>query len=265
MGLFESLKFPFNKGKLKKEEFEQLRHLINDIVKDGIVSESEIVKIRSFYNKMLLTHDEFYSVVEEIFRGCVYQAIQDRRVSEYEKSVLRHFAEKLSISEKTQDWMEKEIAIYSLLNEYEVSNELPVIDVPVILQKNEVGHLYIPANLIEERVVGREYRGASKGVSVRVVKGVSFRVGQSKGRLHSEKAQISVSEGAFVITNKRVIFSGDRKSIAHNLTKLIDMRLYDDAFQYTITNRQSPIVIGLMGSAYAELCGIVLSKALDNL
>jgi len=97
------------------------------------------------------------------------------------------------------------------------------------------------AGLIE---IGRErgtYRGGSRGVSVRVMKGVSYRVGAHRGeyvpRPHVQKV---VDTGTAVITNHRVVFQGAGKTREWAFSKLIgiDHAAGVGASMIHISNRQ---------------------------
>jgi len=57
---------------------------------------------------------------------------------------------------------------------------LPVLEADILLRKNEVCHYEIPASLMEQKSKTR-YVGGSQGVSIRIAKGVRYRVGAFKG------------------------------------------------------------------------------------
>ena len=57
------------------------------------------------------------------------------------------------------------------------------------------------------------------GFSVRMMKGVSMRVGGFQGGV--EKQVSPIDEGRFTLTNKRVIFSGEKKSVSFLLNHLV--------------------------------------------
>ncbi|MDB6034217.1 MAG: hypothetical protein JWM16_4555 [Verrucomicrobiales bacterium] len=104
------------------------------------------------------------------------------------------------------------------------TGDLPRILVSnVILATGEVAHCSEPGSLYEESMVSSHFEGGSSGVSFRVMKGVSFRVGAHRGSMVSEKADQAVSSGSLVITSARVIFQGDAKSFATKLSKIIDI------------------------------------------
>lgn len=56
-------------------------------------------------------------------------------------------------------------------------------------------------------------------MSVRLMKGVSYRFGTFEGGV--EKKIVTLDTGNFTITNKRLIFSGNTKSVEYPLSKIV--------------------------------------------
>ena len=96
-----------------------------------------------------------------------------------------------------------------------------VANPPVNLQFGEKAYFVVDAQLLEERVVGRQYQGGSHGVSFRIMKGVSYRVGASRGRSVPVRGVVPVSTGCFCITSQRLIFAGNVKSFAVDRRKIL--------------------------------------------
>jgi hypothetical protein len=94
---------------------------------------------------------------------------------------------------------------------------------PILLKKGEFLILVIEnAGLVE---MGRErgsYRGGSQGVSIRVTKGVYYRVGGHRGTFVPGPETLKiVDQGTSVITNQRVVFQGAGKTREWLFTRLI--------------------------------------------
>jgi peptidoglycan hydrolase-like protein with peptidoglycan-binding domain len=103
-----------------------------------------------------------------------------------------------------------------------------VTNPPVNLQFGEKAYLAVGAQLLEERVVGRRYQGGSRGVSIRIMKGVSYRVGASSGTSVSVRGVVPVSVGNFCITSHRLVFSGNAKSFAFDRKKILSTKVHSD-------------------------------------
>ncbi len=109
-----------------------------------------------------------------------------------------------------------------------------------VLKRGEVVHLVEPATLLKE-VIQREYQSGSRGYSFRIMKGVSYRIGSSKGRVVEVGRSLEdVDEGKLTITSHRAVFIGPRKSMEMPYAKLLDLGVYTDAIQIHLSNRQDP-------------------------
>lgn len=68
-----------------------------------------------------------------------------------------------------------------------------------------------------------------------MAKGVS--IGTGGGRSRAIKENLIVANGEFVITNKRIIFAGDRKSFESTLYKLTSFETYADGIVFHIDTK----------------------------
>ncbi|MFC3847721.1 hypothetical protein ACFOPX_04135 [Helicobacter baculiformis] len=72
------------------------------------------------------------------------------------------------------------------------------------------------------------YVGGSQGVSVRIMKGVYYRVGAFKGRRIQEDQLQYVDTGVLAITTKNLYFGGKAKSVRIPFAKLVSISPYED-------------------------------------
>jgi hypothetical protein len=111
---------------------------------------------------------------------------------------------------------------------------------PIMLKKGEVLHLVEHAALLKE-VIQREFRSGSRGVSFRIMKGVSYRVGASRGQMvEVGRSLVEADEGELCLTSQRAVFTGVRKTVEMQYAKMLDLNVYSDAVQFHVSNRQTP-------------------------
>lgn len=93
------------------------------------------------------------------------------------------------------------------------------------LRKGEVLVYVLPAvGLIETRSTGSTWSGGSQGVSIRIMKGVSYRVGATKGQLvRNPEALQQVDQGAATFTNQRVVFTGSSTNREWAFDKMLNV------------------------------------------
>lgn len=127
--------------------------------------------------------------------------------------------------------------------------------------------------LTEYRSSGSSYHGGSQGVSFRIAKGVSYRVGSSRGQLVKNPEQLTViDEGSATFTNKRIFFVGSNVNREWEFSKLLDVNVGTNGVfvNLAVSNRQknsglqtideSEITPGLLASVSIE----AFEKDLDS-
>jgi len=135
------------------------------------------------------------------------------------------------------------------------------IDVRVPLKSKEHGVYVEKSELHEPRSV-REFKGGSRGVSVRVAKGVSVRLGNFKGQSESHEEMRHIDDGVLILTNKRIIFSATTRSSNIDLRKILDLVVFTDGFRVYIENRKRPQFFAVSDPAlwHALLKGVIKSR-----
>lgn len=115
---------------------------------------------------------------------------------------------------------------------------------PIPLKPGEelVYKLY-QVSLIESRSNGSTYQGGSRGVSLRIAKGISYRIGASQGQMvrNPETMQV-IDQGTATFTNKRMIFAGTKASREWSFDKMTDVGQSADGqtIMMSVSNRQKP-------------------------
>ncbi len=113
-------------------------------------------------------------------------------------------------------------------DDWELSKLQHQLNAPgVVLKKGELAYGCVTgAGLIEPKVLPGHWSGGSQGVSFRIAKGVSYRVGQSRGTFTpGVEEEATVDVGTFVITNQRCSFSGGKRSVEWAYSKLLGFSL----------------------------------------
>jgi hypothetical protein len=131
-----------------------------------------------------------------------------------------------------------------------------------LLQRGEIICWAEPSTLEEIKVVGRHYEGGSSGVSFRVAKGVRFTVGRQRGHSVNETAAVTTSTGELVITNKRLAFLGDNKSLAIKFDKLLEIHPASNGIKFSDGSRSGPKLIKYYSKRNADVICEVLNYVL---
>lgn len=101
-------------------------------------------------------------------------------------------------------------------------------NLPVNLQKDEqVVWAFSGSQYLEDKT-RRQFVGGSQGVSVRVMKGVYYRVGSFKGQSVEHTERVHIDTGWVVITNKNIYFAGSKKSVRLPYAKIVSFEPFND-------------------------------------
>jgi hypothetical protein len=111
----------------------------------------------------------------------------------------------------------------------------------VMLKKGEVAYISVQgAGFVEPKRAPGQWAGRSSGYSFRVAKGVSYRIGASKGRyVQGEETPTVTDTGLFVVTNQRCVFIGEKRNTEWAYAKLLGYSLDGEAIAiFNVSNRQ---------------------------
>ena len=118
---------------------------------------------------------------------------------------------------------------------------LPVIIASnLLLSSDEICHYSHQATYVKTKNVVVGYSGGSRGTSIRVAKGVSFRIGASK----SAPVRGDVQErtvGILSITNKRIVFSANKGAFDKKISSLSAATPYRDGIAFQFGEHQYPL------------------------
>jgi len=112
------------------------------------------------------------------------------------------------------------------------------ISSPVILKKAEKTSIIISnISLLEPRAV-RQTVGGYAGPTIRVAKGVSFKMGRIAAKSESHEELRNIDQGSLILTNKRLIFIGSKRTTNIDLRKIIAIEPYMDGIAVQRENKQ---------------------------
>lgn len=262
-GFFQNLIQKYKDAKQDAANSKEFKRELISAVSDGVLTDAELQELTHLRETFGLTDADINNWGLEIFHAAFQGAKVRGHISQHAEANLIVIQRYLHLPDSEVAEIKAQITRSRML--YDIQNGLlpPILVTNIILTKGEIAYWAEPAALFEEKVVGRSYQGGSSGVSFRVMKGVSFRVGAHRGQMVSQTAHVPVSNGLLVITNRRIIFQGDNKSFATKLDKLIDLNPHLDGLRFSESGRQKPRLISLPNQNGDIVCE-VLSHVLSN-
>jgi len=109
---------------------------------------------------------------------------------------------------------------------------------PFILKKNESLSIVMHNITLQEPRSVRQTHAAYGGPTIRVAKGVSFRLGGASARSESHEEIRAVDRGSLILTTKRLIFIGSKRTTNIDLRKIMAIEAYTDGIESQRENKQ---------------------------
>lgn len=149
----------------------------------------------------------------------------------------------------------------------QLSETIGTIEIPGFVPEKGETPIYKLSRvaLTEYRSAGSSYQGGSQGVSFRIAKGVSYRVGSTRGQLIKNPEQLTViDEGSVTFTDKRIFFVGSNVNREWEFSKLLDVNVGTNGVyaNLAVSNRQKNS--GLQTLDESDITpGLLVSVALE--
>jgi hypothetical protein len=124
------------------------------------------------------------------------------------------------------------------LKEGKVSIKMICDSSPLLLKQKEELQVVLPNMALWEPRSVRQSVGGYGGPSFRIAKGVYWRLGAFGSQSESREELKAIDQGRFTLTNKRLIFSGAKRTIDINLNKIISIEPYSDGIAVRTSGRQ---------------------------
>ncbi|MGO9386553.1 MAG: zinc ribbon domain-containing protein [Methanobacterium sp.] len=109
---------------------------------------------------------------------------------------------------------------------------------PVILKRNEVTSLIMHNITLREPRAVRQTVGGYGGPTFHVAKGVNLRLGGFAAQSESHEELRNIDMGKLILTSKRLIFIGSKRTTNIDLTKIVAITPYKDGIGSQRENKQ---------------------------
>lgn len=264
MGILHKILQKYKDAKKKSLNKEEFRQLLLNAVNDGKLTKEELEELDRKKIEYGLIDVDINGMRVNSYAAAFTAIKQDRQVTKEEEQELEKIQKYLGITDGEIQSNKKELARLRLLYEIQQGNIPTVAVTNLVMQKDEKAYWSEPAILAEEKIINRSYVGGSRGVSLRVMKGVSYRIGSYRGHVVNETGVVAVSNGALVITSKRFIFQGDKKSFAVNLNKILDIKVFSNGIHFSENNRLKPRLVKFVEEGNNHIIAAILTYAINH-
>jgi len=190
------------------------------------ISEIETSHSIPSYDRNALLAGVWESVVESFLDDGVIDFEEEKSLADFQShfSLTQQTLNKNGAFTKTS----QAVILRDILNGNLPKNLPDVQGLPINLQKGEqVVWVFEDCDYLEDKV-RRQYVGGSKGVSVRIAKGLYYRAGAFKGQTIEKTERLHVDSGLIALTTKHIYFAGTQKSIRLPYSKIVSFEPFSD-------------------------------------
>lgn len=212
--LIETIKFYFEQI---DKPLKDLNHNINLIAKESFIKD-----------------DEFNNLKLKSWKECVDKAFDDGVLTEDEEKRLMEMVEIIELDEQNiKKSSEYEKLVKGAILRDLLNGNIPeriTVDgaLPFNFQKKEK-LIWVFQNVdYYEKRTRRVYVGGYQGFSIKIAKGVYYRVGGFKGNPVNKNETVYLDTGIMAITNKHIYFAGSNKIFRIKYDKIISFIPYSD-------------------------------------
>lgn len=210
-----------------------IRHQIAQAIVRGDDGQRAVEAVKPLGREGFVRGAAFTAEVIAGWEAALERFLDDGILTEDEERCILGFAQSAGLLDQVQPTQAYErivkVAVLRDLQNGVVPNRVSLNGpLPINLQRGESIIWAFPGTEYLEERERREFVGRSQGVSVRVMKGVYYRVGSFKGRPVTRQERVSLGKGTLFVTNKHLTFAGDGKSVRIPYAKIVSFEQFSD-------------------------------------
>ena len=251
--MFDKLIQSIKAGIQDAQELEAVRQLFVQAISDMTLDVNEMGK---------LYREQIHELGVYALRDVIQRAKSDGRVDDAEMQLIQQIVTLTNVPNETLGELLSVLFVQRRLYEVSQGRLTPITVTGLNLYANEKAYWAEPCTLYENKMVRRETVGRSHGVSLRIMRGVSYRIGGSKGQSMPIYEDVAVAQGQLIFTNQRVVFKGDRRTMMVMLKDVIGADPYTNAIVIHTNTSKQPLNFHYVRPESAELVAQILTQLL---
>ena len=204
--------------------------MLESALADGTLTPEEVAELEQFRREREVTEGEARMVARAVYRGALRSAAQDARLSEEEDRHLARLQADLGLSENDLGEDRDTLGRLRLLAKVE-AGQLPVVEAPMPLVPHEVCHWASPASLAERLDLPGRSRTGARGHAIPLSGTGVLPAGRQSDPLRPSEEILPVDIGLLMITSRRTVFQGAKRSVSVPHARLETLVLHADGMR----------------------------------
>jgi len=215
-------------GHGRREARRLYRRTLESALADGMLTHEEIEELARLRREKDLTAAEVRMVARTIYRGALHAALRDETLSPEEDRTLERLQMQLGLADEDLGEDLDRLARLRLLARIG-NGDLPQVDAPMPLAPLEVCHWVVQATRADRLDLPRRSRASIAGIRLAVPGAEPFRASGTRDALRPSEEILPVDIGMLIVTSRRAVFRGARRSQSVAFARLDHIMLYADA------------------------------------
>jgi hypothetical protein len=205
----------------------EYQRLLQRALDDGVLSPHEIEELESVRRQGALTPEEVRTAALAIYRVALRDAAADARLTPEEGASLERLQSQLGLSEHDLG------ADYNLLSRLRLlariaEGNMPLVQSPVQLVPEERCHWVVQCTLADRISMPQATRQPLKGIQFSVPGAEPFAAAGERDPLRPAEDVLPNDLGALIITSRRTIFQGAKRTVSVPHARTDSVTLYAD-------------------------------------
>ena len=190
----------------------------------------------------------------------------DKRITDDEKNALEKMLSHFNLTKTDIAFNQDSFNKYYTLALVD-KGVLPTIDnaqaeVNIVFKEGEVLHWAVAASMMKRKKVTTRINYGGLTASVKIMKGVRYRVGSMGVQSVSKEIMDTEDTGVFYITNQRVGYIGYRKQFSFPFKKIGSLELRSDGLHIFKDGKEAPYILELRDyEVPLAMISLILNKA----
>ncbi|MGY6561503.1 MAG: hypothetical protein ACXITV_05310 [Luteibaculaceae bacterium] len=191
------------------------------------------------------------------------EVVSNKRVSPEEEAFLKRLSESMridiSMDKENQEYFDYLKRLWQIEN-----GELPTVNTTFRLQRGEVCYFNsYGTKWFEYRRITKRLNYAGPTARIKLAKGIYYRAGSLGVKPTTSDELTLIDQGAFLVTNKRVIFVGELGNKQILFKSILQINTYNNGIDIQKSTGRSPFV-EIPGLHASEMASIILNRVLDE-
>jgi hypothetical protein len=205
----------------------EYQRLLQQALDDGVLSPDEIEELESVRRQGALTPEEVRTAALAIYRVALRDAAADARLTHEEASALERLQAQLGLSEHDLGSDYNRLSRLRLLARIAEGN-MPEVQCPVQLVPEERCHWVVQCTLADRISMPQGTRRELHALSFQVTGAEPFAAAGKRDALRPAEDVLPSDLGALIVTSRRTIFQGAKRTISVPHARTEAVSLYAD-------------------------------------